>query len=271
MSYLKLAHQLVDGVHNGDLKAVAAVLGILAMTALSGYVTTKLTQWGTKKGWQAVKWLVTPKPMEGLAKTLYEALERGAKREHSGDLIVENRIVFTGVNGYRPRSIWVYDNPLIGASAPSIFGYTDLTPLLTRRDRRYLCWLAGWHRDCLRQDRDLTNKKQAWVKGMEVAEAIATFPTVRIAQEANEEVGIPSAWGAPQPCRCNPNTDDTCNTCTGGEPSKAMMTARDTEEAHKRNGQIANGHVVSDGQPLEGQCQCASCKQERKTKWKRDA
>lgn len=258
MSYFQLAHQLVDGARSGDLKAVTAVVGILIMTILSGYVTTRLTQWGTKKGWQALKWLTTPKPMTGLAKILYDALKRGKKVETGdGDLQVDKRIVFWGYPGKRPQHVGVYDRPRDDKGAE----YTRLTHLLSRRDRRRLLKLAGWYRDCLVQERVQAEQKRACARGMAVAELIA-YPTVNIA-DCDDMGMVPSAWGTPQPCRCKPETGETCGTCTG--------------DAKVNNPSSTNGQAKEEKGPFElcrstkrYECQCAGCKEARQTKWKRD-
>ena len=252
MSYLKLAHDLVDGVHRGDLHAVAAAIAILCITALSGYATTMLTRWGARKGFQAFKWLITPKPMAGLARILLEALKRGDKETYNGGLLVNRRLVFTGKNAYGPGSICVVE-PSVDAKDAK---WTRVCHALDRRDRRRLMRLANWHSACLLQALDANSRKQAWAKGMEVAEQIA-HPIVSIDKCEDKD----GDYLFPPKCQCNPETGDTCHTCTGG-PVEVEVSI--------------NGQAPHEKQPFEmckanPRYECPGCREARKTKWKRDA
>lgn len=251
MSYLKLAHDLVDGVHRGDLRAVVAAVAILSITALSGYATTILTQWGTKKGWQGVKWLITPKPMEGLAKILLEALKNGDRMVYRGDLLVDKRLLFTSKKDYLSGSIHIIEPHVDSPEAK----WTKIDQALNRRDLRRLLSLSDWYRDCLSQKIDERSRKHAWAKGMEVAEQIA-HPVVPFDKCDPKEYGFPS-------CQCSPDTGDTCNTCTGED-------VIDFPASSPVNGQADKGPFEMRKSNIRYECQCDGCKESRKTKWKRD-
>jgi len=172
MDFAEQAHQVVDGVMAGDVKAISLALGWICLTLASSWLVTKTTKYAAKQSYRGAKWLLVPKPMSELAQELLDALENGKPELYGADLALGGKkvVFWSNSNKWRAKlaSACAYDPCHDTKDAKT----TSVCDKLTRREKKKILKQATLIRNRLQDECEARDAEQSWIKALDIVGSI---------------------------------------------------------------------------------------------------